>query len=124
MAPKKPTDCAHGEIVDSLKAYFGRPRHWMLERTEFRVMGQRSGETFAEFAARLRGQAKKCVFGAQLEENLAEQFIAGTRDRDLSVRLLELPDSELKKFAAVLERASTEGEDCPRERRACQYDTG
>ena len=105
--PAKPMEADYGELVETLARYFGQPRHYMLERHEFRLLKKNSGESVYEFAARLQSKAKLCEFRDILEVNLVEQFLSGLNDVELCAKLLETAtDEDLRSFKTMLERAA------------------
>lgn len=106
LAPAKPKDASYKVVTEALVGYFDKPRHWMVERQNFRDMKQLSGEEVAEFAGRLKNQARYCDFGADLNINLTEQLLRGLVNKDIKAGLLEETDAVLKDFSSLLRLAN------------------
>ena len=105
VSPQVPKDVAFDDLVKSLKTHYGKATNQRLERTQFRSITRNEGESILDFQLRIRKAARNCKFGALLEENLLEQFIAGVNHAALTRKLVEKAD--VKTLAGAMEVAST-----------------
>ena len=105
LSPRLPTDVSFTEAAKVLRDHYRRPRNKMQERASFREMRRTQGMRVHDFMAQLRGKAAHCAFGAQLEENLLEQFRIGVHSRQVEARLLQLSSQDQVSLDKVLAAA-------------------
>lgn len=58
-----------------------------MERCNFRLASQHSGESINEFLARLKELSIHCDFGTKLNDNLRDQLVCGVADKDTKIAL-------------------------------------
>ena len=68
-----------------------------VERFNFNKIVQKEAETFDQFVARLRQQAKFCDFGDLKNALISDRIVVGVRDESLRERLLRKTDLKLDK---------------------------
>lgn len=76
--PKEVGTLAYGEVVDLIDCHFKTKVCSFAERYKFHSAVQSSGESLAQWSARVRGLAKDCSFPSSvLEETLRDRFVLG-----------------------------------------------
>ena len=85
-----PNDTVYKEAIRKLNHHFLREANPVYERHVFRQMSFNDGESFDEFVARLRKQARLCEFGSMLEEQVRDQLVASVRQDELRKKLLSI----------------------------------
>ena len=90
--PPVPADDDARGVFDTailkLDAYFAYEPNYALEKHNFRLMSQLSSETVAQFAHRLKQQAKLCNFTTAAEHEL-DQLVEGVRESSLRKKFLD-----------------------------------
>ncbi|KAM3965306.1 LOW QUALITY PROTEIN: uncharacterized protein ACR2FA_000695 [Aphomia sociella] len=65
------------KLVELLDSHF-KPKHCTFaDKAKFYAATRNPGETLGDWAARLRGLASQCDFGAALDTNLTDRFVVG-----------------------------------------------
>lgn len=103
--PRKLDSVGFDELVKILDDHFLEKRCSFAERQQFYSAVQRSGESHAQWAARLRGLAAHCDF-KNLEEALLDKFVMGMlhgHERE-KIFSMEITDLTLSKAVDVAER--------------------
>ncbi|XP_063068247.1 uncharacterized protein LOC134459765 [Engraulis encrasicolus] len=91
-------------LLDSLRDFYMPKKNVLAERFTFRSRRQQTGESFSDYMASLKGLASTCDFGANLEEQLRDQFVCGTSNNDLRRKLLNAAMGEVElKWAKLVE---------------------
>lgn len=103
------------KLVEILSAHFSPKRSSFADKDAFYSASQEEGEAVADWAARLRGLAVHCEFGAALEMILRDRFVLGLRTGAERERLFEQDVSNLT-IAKALEVAQQVS--CARKSRA------
>lgn len=75
--PKEITSLSFDKLIQALDKHFTPKRASFADKAKFYEATRNPGESLAEFAARLRGLASYCDFGAALETLLRDRFILG-----------------------------------------------
>lgn len=87
-APAKPKDKTYAELVQLVGTQLNPKTSEPMERCMFHQSKQKSDESVAEYAARLKRRALKCNFSAaELQNALRDQLTCGLRDHDTRVGL-------------------------------------
>ena len=74
------------------------------ERYKFKTVVRTEKESIQNFAARLRKAARYCRFGANVDENLVDQFLAGINSKECVTKIVENSEGlELKAVDIALE---------------------
>lgn len=76
VLPKQLTDVPYEDVLRILDEHFTPKRCGFGERYNFYAAAQREGETYAQWAARLRGLTAHCGF-SNVEEALRDRFVMG-----------------------------------------------
>ena len=105
LFPRKPAEVPYHEVVEVLRGHYRQPRNRLAERAAFRELRRATGERIGDFVARLRGKAAHCEFGAQLTDNLLEQFQIGINCEPIRGRLLQLPRADQGDLGKVVQIA-------------------
>lgn len=98
-------DC-YIETVTKLQNFFAPKRNLSFERHVFRKMMQEKKERIDSYVMRLRIQAKRCGFEANLDENIKDQITSGCFSDSLRRKILERGDDDLNnilKMARIYE---------------------
>ena len=103
--PAKPTDLAYEQLVRILTQHFKGTHNRMTERAKFREVKRAADESVSDFVARLKGAARTCEFGANLSENLVEQFRIGINDNSIRDKLIDLPPERRENMEAIITAA-------------------
>ena len=88
LAPAKPQDKSFETLVAELKKHFEPKEVVIAERFNFHQRNQASGESIAEFIAKLHRLSTNCDFGNYLEEALRDHFVCGLRSKAMQKQLL------------------------------------
>lgn len=110
-SPEKPNEKDYDTLVTTLRSHFGQVTNKMVERARFREVKRRADEAIADFVIRLRAQARTCEFGANLGENLVEQFRIGVNSKVVRDRIAGLTDEkqgDLQEVIKVAQRAEVD----------------
>ncbi|XP_052737223.1 uncharacterized protein LOC128199257 [Bicyclus anynana] len=102
--PKKLEVCSYTELVEVLNQHFTPKRSTFADRAKFYEASRSDGESIEEWAARLRGLAVYCDFGAELDTLLRDRFVLGFRAGPERDKLFEC-DSKTLTFGQALEVA-------------------
>lgn len=76
VLPKSLEEIGFGDIFKSLDAHFTPKRCGFAVRSQFYAATQQPGESYAQWAVRLRGLAAHCSF-KHLEDALLDKFVMG-----------------------------------------------
>lgn len=87
-------------IIDVLDAHFIPKRCGFAERSKFYAASQQQGESYAQWAVRLRGLAAHCNF-KHLEDALLDKFVMGMAAGPEREKIFTLDIKELTLSAAV-----------------------
>ncbi|XP_047996276.1 uncharacterized protein LOC125234122 [Leguminivora glycinivorella] len=103
------------ELVTILDGHFKKKQCTYADKAKFYAATRAPSESLGDWAARLRGLATYCNFGAALEANLADRFILGLgsgpeRDKlfEKTATLSMAEALEIAEKAAVAREAKTE----------------
>ncbi|XP_046737570.1 uncharacterized protein K02A2.6-like [Diprion similis] len=99
--PDKPKDKKYDDIIKLVENHLCPKKSAKVERSLFRKTYQRSGESVADFVARLREKSIKCDFGTTLKDNLCEQIAAGIQDHDTKIALYSETDLTYEKAMEI-----------------------
>ena len=101
LAPGKPSETAYSVICDRLKNHYDpRPSELVL-RSRFYGRSRRKNESIADFLAELRGLAKECNFGDQLNSLLRDRLSLGINDETIRSNLLAEAELSLEKAFSI-----------------------
>ena len=89
-ASPPPSDNVYKEALRKLNHHFLREANPVFERHVFRQMSFQPSESFDEFVARLRKQARLCEFGGVQEEQIRDQLVACVKQDELRKKLLSI----------------------------------
>ena len=92
MAPGKPADLKHQELVEILGKHFNPAPLLIAERFHFHNRNQNEGEGVADYAAALKKYAERCQFDSFLEQAQRDRFVCGLRNRAIQKKLLTEKD--------------------------------
>lgn len=109
-SPDLPSSKSYKEIRSLLKTHFSPQTLPAVERIKFRSCKQGDLKV-SEFSVQLKMASKRCNFGANLDENLRDQFIYGLSEQRITRRLLgeqDLTFSKAVQIAAAMELADSE----------------
>ncbi|XP_063371595.1 uncharacterized protein LOC134659820 [Cydia amplana] len=113
--PKELEELEFNELVKLLDGHFKKKQCTYADKAKFYAATRVPSETLGDWAARLRGLATYCNFGAALEANLADRFILGLgsgpeRDKlfEKTATLSMAEALEIAEKAAVAREAKTE----------------
>jgi len=98
-----PKNVAFDALRKLLISHYSRTTNQHLERTHFRSISGKEGESIVDFQIRIA--ARDCKFGNLLEDNLLEQFITGVNHPTLTRKLVEKADTTT--LAEAMEVAAT-----------------
>ncbi|CAH1993309.1 unnamed protein product [Acanthoscelides obtectus] len=73
--PQKPEETPYQDIVQLLSNYYGKTAVVWVERQKFYSASKSGNETALEWSVRLKGLARYCNFGQQLESKLTDIFV-------------------------------------------------
>ncbi|XP_047986191.1 uncharacterized protein LOC125229718 isoform X2 [Leguminivora glycinivorella] len=107
-SPKKPCDCKYDEVIKVMANYLQPKPSVVAERFKFRQCRQSSGQSVANFMAELKKASKYCDFGANLDDNMRDQFVCGINSDFVRQRLFaeeSLSYSKAVTIATTLEAA-------------------
>ncbi|XP_061709832.1 uncharacterized protein LOC133532993 [Cydia pomonella] len=113
--PKELEELEFKELVKLLDGHFKKKQCTYADKAKFYAATRVPSESLGDWAARLRGLATYCNFGAALEANLADRFILGLgsgpeRDKlfEKTATLSMAEALEIAEKAAVAREAKTE----------------
>lgn len=86
-APVNPENKSFTELVKLVSDHLEPQRSEIAERHVFRLRRQRAGESMAEYLQDLKHLATTCNFGANLEENIRDQFVSGLANPAMRSRI-------------------------------------
>ncbi|XP_049865396.1 uncharacterized protein LOC126366325 [Pectinophora gossypiella] len=102
--PKKVEATAYSELIILLDGHYTPSRSTFADKANFYDAVQAEGESVQNWAARLRGLAVYCDFGASLDTLFRDRFVLGLRPGPARDRLCEQNSSALT-FSKALELA-------------------
>ncbi|KAM3956403.1 uncharacterized protein ACR2FA_009622, partial [Aphomia sociella] len=89
------------KLVELLDSHF-KPKHCTFaDKAKFYAATRNPGETLGDWAARLRGLASQCDFGAALDTNLTDRFVIGLGSGPERDKLFEQNASKLSLSRAL-----------------------
>ena len=88
VAPAKPGEKEHSDLVDKLGEHFTPAPSKIVERFKFHTRFRKPGESVAALVLELRSFAKSCNFGDTLETMLHDRIVCGINDPVIQCRLL------------------------------------
>ncbi|XP_026332256.1 uncharacterized protein LOC113239454 [Hyposmocoma kahamanoa] len=117
--PRKLEDLKFEQLIEALQAHFTPKRSTFADRAKFYEATKFDGESAEDWAARLRGLAVHCEFGAELETLLRDRFVLGFKTGPERDRLCEqeIKNLTLAKALEVAQQAA-----CARQARAAILD--
>lgn len=89
------------KLVELLDTHFKRKQCSYADKAKFYGANRNAGESIADWAARLRGLASYCEFGAALDTNLTDRFVLGLGSGPERDKLFEQDASALSLSRAV-----------------------
>ncbi|XP_048489373.1 uncharacterized protein LOC125491431 [Plutella xylostella] len=111
--PKEVGTLTYTSVITLLDSHFQPKKCGFAERSKFHGATQSSGESLAEWAARVRGLATHCAFGeAVFEDAIRDRFVLGLAPGPERDKLFTLEMEELTLSKAL---AMAEGVRCARE---------
>ncbi|XP_073963436.1 uncharacterized protein [Choristoneura fumiferana] len=113
--PKDAETLGFEELIALLNGHFKKKQCTYADKARFYAATRGPGEPLGDWAARLRGLATFCDFGAALEANLADRFVLGLGSGPERDKLFENKANlslaaalEIAEKAAVAREAKTE----------------
>ena len=97
LTPAAPNTKTYTELVQTLKAHFKPQSLVIAERFRCYRRDQQTGETIAAYVMALKHQARRCKFGAFLEESLRDRLVCGLRSNTIQKKLLTEKDLTFKR---------------------------
>ncbi|CAH1999569.1 unnamed protein product [Acanthoscelides obtectus] len=91
--PQKPEETPYEDIVQLLSNYHGKTAVVWVERQKFYSASKSGNETALEWSVRLKGLARYCNFGQQLESNLTDIFVTQFNPGKLRTELFSLNEN-------------------------------
>lgn len=107
-SPKKPSELEYAELKKLMQSHLEPKPSVLAERYRFRQYRQREGQTIAEFVSEIKKMARYCDFGANLNENMRDQFVCGLLKEGMRHRLF-LEDEKIDFEKAVSLAKAFEG---------------
>ena len=95
LAPAKPSDKSHGELVNLVKRHYHPKPGKIVSRYKFYTHHRQDGQSASEFVADLRRLAEHCEYTDKLEEILRDFFIIGINDDSIMQKFLTKSDPNL-----------------------------
>ncbi|XP_071056467.1 uncharacterized protein [Onthophagus taurus] len=89
VSPEKPEDKTYPDLVAVLSSHFQPQKSAFAARYQFYSAKKEVAETAKQWAARLRGLAVSCEFGAELQVCLRDKFVFGFEKGPIMDRLME-----------------------------------
>ena len=105
VAPETPVSKTYDCVTSLLKKHYGGTKNPRVERTKFRQIVRREGESLQSFSVRLKHASRYCEFGNTLNQMLVDQLIAGVRSRSVANKLLECNEGLALTFDKALQVA-------------------
>ncbi|GAA47569.1 hypothetical protein CLF_100526 [Clonorchis sinensis] len=93
-----PADISYNALKKIVLQHFKPIKFVATERARFNMLTLSHSQSVRDFVLQLRTQAAKCDYGAQLEDQLLDRFIAGILLPELQQKLLLCPN---KKFQTI-----------------------
>lgn len=94
--PKDADSFSYVELVSLLDNHFKPKKCSYTDKARFYGATRTPGESLGDWAARLRGLASYCEFGAALETNLTDRFVLGLGSGPARDKLYEQDPSKMK----------------------------
>nr|CAI5829052.1 unnamed protein product [Callosobruchus analis] len=91
--PNKPDEMPYENILQLLTNYYGKTAVTWVERQKFHSSAKLESESALEWIVRLKGLARYCSFGEQLETKLTDIFITNCNPSKMRTELFALSDS-------------------------------
>ncbi len=105
LAPARPQTKTYDEIVGVLKAHYAPKPMVIAERFHFHRRNQQSGESIAEYIARL---TLHCEFGDYLDQALHDSLVCGLLSESTLKRLLSEADLTLARALTLAQGKNTQ----------------
>lgn len=107
--PKEVDELSFSQLVNLLDSHFKQRQTSFADRAKFYGAVRSPGESLGDWAARLRGLASYCDFGAALESNVTDRFVLGLGPGPERDKLFEQKPSVLTfgKAVEVAEQAES-----------------
>ena len=105
LAPEKPSDKSYEDVVGVMSKHYGGGKNARVERSKFRSVVRKAEETIQAYSIRLKQAARHCDFGANLDQMMVDQFIAGVKSQFIANKLLEATEGLALTFSKALEIA-------------------
>ncbi|XP_052746873.1 uncharacterized protein LOC128199756 [Bicyclus anynana] len=99
--PQQLDSLGYGEVVALLDGHFKLRQCSFADKANFYGASRSPGESLGDWAARLRGLATYCDFGAALETNLVDRFVLGLGSGPERDKLFEQRPSTLTLTRAI-----------------------
>ena len=96
-APALPSTKSLEELTTLLQAHFEPTPLVIAERFHFHRRNQASGESIADYVAKLRRLTAHCEFGAALDDTLRDRLVCGLRHESIQKCLLSEANLTLKR---------------------------
>ncbi|KAL3214866.1 hypothetical protein MRX96_034628 [Rhipicephalus microplus] len=109
LRPATPHTNTLSELLTTLRSHFSPASSTLIGRFHCTNWSPLERESLGEFVTVLRGLARTCAFGDQLDSLLRDRFVCGINSPGMQTRLLELPDPLLDnvvKAALVMDAAA------------------
>ncbi|CAH1990238.1 unnamed protein product [Acanthoscelides obtectus] len=91
--PQKPEETPYQDIVQLLSNYYGKTAVVWVERQKFYSASKSGNETALEWSVRLKGLARYCNFGQQLESKLTDIFVTQFNPGKVRTELFSLNEN-------------------------------
>ncbi|CAH1993443.1 unnamed protein product [Acanthoscelides obtectus] len=91
--PQKPEETPYQDIVQLLSNYYGKTAVVWVERQKFYSASKSGNETALEWSVRLKGLARYCSFGQQLESKLTDIFVTQFNPGKVRTELFSLNEN-------------------------------
>ena len=105
VSPAKPAEKPYADIVKSLSEHYGGGKNARTERSKFRNVYRKDGESIQSYAVNLKQAARYCKFGANLDQMLVDQLVDGVRSKSVSCKILEATEGLALTFKKAVELA-------------------
>ena len=103
VAPEIPVSKTYTEITSLLNKHYCGSKNPRVERTKFRQVMRKDGESLQIYSVRLKHASRYCEFGTALDQMLVDQLIAGVRSKCIVNKLLEVSEGLTLTFEKALQ---------------------
>ncbi|KAK3712043.1 hypothetical protein QZH41_005341 [Actinostola sp. cb2023] len=87
--PAKPIEKEFKDLIEVMRNHYEGKKNPRTERCKFRAICQGESESIQTYAVRLREASRRCKFGANLDENLIDQFLIGVNSSECVKKILK-----------------------------------